>query len=154
MTSGRLTVIAIVVATILFGLGVWWTQTRAYLFTVDLDELPLELADGSDLVVTPQGFEGLDANSSPLRFRACFALDQAAADTLRAGGFAYEGATPLTTVGWFDCYDARAIGEALEAGEAEAFLGRRDIAPGIDRVLALYPNGQVYVWHQLNDTLE
>ncbi len=36
---------------------------------------------------------------------------------------------PLNAPGWFDCFDADAIGEALETGEALAFLGSRDIVP-------------------------
>ena len=34
----------------------------------------------------------------------------------------YEGAVPLIAPSWFDCFDATAIGEALEKGEAIAFL--------------------------------
>jgi len=65
---------------------------------------------------------------------------------------AYDSAEPLTAPGWFDCFDARAIGEALEAGSALAFLGERDISHGVDRVIAIFGDGRGFAWHQLNET--
>ena len=50
---------------------------------------------------------------------------------------------------WFDCFDAKAIGAALEKGEARAFLSQKDIAPQIDRVVAVFPDGRAYAWHQV-----
>ncbi len=95
------------------------------------------------------GFQGIDANSSPLRYRACFTLADAAslAERFRP----YPGAEPLTAPGWFDCFDAGGIGAALKSGDATAFLSQRDIADGVDRVIAVYPDGRAFAWHQLNE---
>ena len=60
-------------------------------------------------------------------------------------------AVPLTGPKWFDCYDAVEIGEALETGEAIAFLSERNIHDGIDRVIAVFPDGRAFAWHQLNE---
>ena len=63
----------------------------------------------------------------------------------------YDAPTPLTAPGWFDCFDAEAIGTALEAGEAFAFLGQKNIHDGVDRVVAVFPDGRAYAWNQLNE---
>lgn len=42
------------------------------------------------------------------------------------------------------------LGAALESGEALAFLGQRDFIYGIDRVVAVLPDGRGFVWHQMN----
>ena len=34
-----------------------------------------------------------------------------------------------------------------------AFLSVADITRGVDRVVAVFPDGQAFAWHQLNDTL-
>ena len=63
----------------------------------------------------------------------------------------YEEATPLTAPGWFDCFDAVQIGADIEQGNALAFLGERNIKDGVDRVVAIYPDGRGFAWHQLNE---
>jgi hypothetical protein len=108
---------------------------------------------GEVLTLTPETFEGIDADTSPLRFRVCFTLDEAGLAAAGQGA-PVEEPTPLTAPGWFDCFDAAAIGAALEAGEAEAVLGERNARAGVDRVFAVFPDGRVYGWHQLNGTLE
>ena len=93
---------------------------------------------------------GIDADSSPLRFRACFStpLSQAMlTETYRH----YENPVPLVAPYWFDCFDAEAIGKALENGEALAFLSEAGIAPGVDRVVAVFADGRAFAWHQLAD---
>jgi hypothetical protein len=82
-----------------------------------------------------------------------FLLDEAGLAAAGQGA-PVEEPTPLTAPGWFDCFDAAAIGAALEAGEAEAVLGERNARAGVDRVFAVFPDGRVYGWHQLNGTLE
>jgi hypothetical protein len=66
----------------------------------------------------------------------------------------YDNPTPLNAPGWFDCFDAAAIGAALEKGEALAFLAEAEIRPGVDRVVAVFADGRAYAWHQLNGSLE
>ena len=67
---------------------------------------------------------------------------------------AYEGATPTVAPGWFGCFDAQAIGAALERGEALAFLSEAGIAPKIDRVVAVFPDGRAFAWHQVSPQAE
>ena len=43
------------------------------------------------------------------------------------------------------------IGEALETGEATAFLSEKNIHHGVDRVIAVFDDGRAYAWHQLNN---
>ncbi|WP_224815288.1 DUF6446 family protein [Hasllibacter sp. MH4015] len=154
MTSGRATVLVILVVTILFGIGMWYANTRAYY--VPLDEVTIELQrpDGTLTALEIAGAEGIDADSSPLRFRACFRVEPERVAALIAEAMPYEDATPLTTPAWFDCFDATFIGAAIEAGDATALLGQRNIERGVDRVVAIFPDGRGFAWHQLNETLE
>lgn len=92
----------------------------------------------------------IDANSSPIRFRACFATEMSQA-LLTESYETYETAAPLNAPGWFDCYNAQNIGAALESGQAIAFLGQRDVTYGIDRVVAIFDDGRGYAWHQISE---
>jgi hypothetical protein len=66
-------------------------------------------------------------------------------------GFAlYPNARPLVAPGWFDCFDAATIGGDLQSGRAVAVLGEENVTYGIDRVIALYPDGRAFAWHQIN----
>ncbi len=158
MTSGRILVSVIVGLTLAFGAALWWFVN--YAFYEDLDDIALivQRGDGSSFEVpldpTDNAVAAIDASSSPLRFRACFTLPEAQATDLLAEAFAYEDPTPLGGPSWFDCFDADAIGTAIEDATATAFLVQRDITRGVDRVGALFPDGRGYVWHQLNGTLE
>jgi hypothetical protein len=59
-------------------------------------------------------------------------------------------AVPLNAPGWFDCFDAAEIGAALLRGDARAILSRENVPYGIDRVIALYPDGRGFAWTQIN----
>ncbi|WP_408634527.1 DUF6446 family protein [Pseudogemmobacter bohemicus] len=99
-------------------------------------------------VIVAENVEGIDAESSPLRFRACFTtpLSQSMlTETYRI----YDKPVPLNGPGWFSCYKADEIGHALETGEALAFLSETGIHPGVDRVVAVFADGRAYAWHQL-----
>lgn len=154
MTSGRLVVIAIIGITFLFGIGVWYASTRAYYERLDNVEIALQRPDGTLVPLEIAGAEGIDAYTSPLRFRACFRVEPDSVTTLTAEAMPYDDATPLLAPGWFGCFDADAIGEAIAAGAAQAVLGVRNISQGVDRVVALYPDGRGYAWNQLNGTIE
>ncbi|MEY8839326.1 DUF6446 family protein, partial [Cribrihabitans sp. XS_ASV171] len=87
---------------------------------------------------------------SPIRYRACFTTDLTP-EALSEVYETMEGVTPLQTPGWFDCFDAEALGTALDEGEARAFLGVKNVHYGVDRVVAVTQDGRGYVWHVLND---
>ncbi len=138
---------------LLAGGAIYYLQEYAYyqpvVFTPG-DEIELTaLVSGQPEPIPVADLQGIDATSSPLRFRACFTtpVDQ---PTLTEGFKVYDNAVPLNAPSWFDCFDAAKIGAALESGEAIAFLGQAEIAPQIDRVVAVFPDGRAFAWHQIN----
>ena len=102
-----------------------------------LHVLPLDVAD----------LQGIDASSAPNRWRACFRLTA----PLPAAAEAFAKPEPSYAPGWFDCFDADQIGADLESGAAKAYLSQPEIRPDVDRVIAVYPDGRAYGWHQIND---
>lgn len=154
MTSGQWLSIAIVGITAVFGLGLWYAQTQAFYAPVALETIPVTLADGREFTLVPTLVEAIDADTSPLRFRACFTVVPEIAERVLAEGTLAPDAAPLIAPGWFECYDGEAIGADLEAGRATAVQATYEIARGVDRMIALYPDGRGFAWHQLNGTLE
>lgn len=150
--SGRLLGIFIVLTALLSGVAIYWIQLYAFYDEVSADDSirMTNLVTGEPEIVLYDSFKGIDADSSPLRYRGCFTTTMSIA-MLTETFEPYEDATPLTAPGWFDCFDAVAIGTALEQGEAVAFLGERNIRDGVDRVVAVFPDGRGFAWHQLND---
>ena len=141
----------IVLTALLAGGAIFYLQEYAYYVPVNFtpgDEIELTALTGQPEPIPVADLQGIDANSSPLRFRACFTtvLDQS---TLTEGFKVYDQATPLNGPGWFSCFDAARIGAALESGEAIAFLGKSGVAPDIDSVVAVFPDGRGYAWHQV-----
>lgn len=92
----------------------------------------------------------IDADSSPIRFRACFNTSHSLA-LLSETYVQIDGATPRNAPGWFECFDAAAIGAELEAGTALTFLGAKNVEYGVDRIVAITDDGRGYIWHELND---
>ena len=95
-----------------------------------------------------QNFEAIDAVSSPLRYRACFDISLSQA-SLTESFVIVDEAEPRVAPGWFDCFDAAQIGADL-SGDAIAFMGIENVEYGIDRIVAIYPDGRGYAWHQIN----
>ena len=149
MTWGRVLVVMLVVTALVAGIALWWFQTRAYYFEIDAERAAMTVVpaggEGSRPIPVTE-FEGIDSDSSPIRFRACFQVDPAIVDDAALA----PDAVPLTAPGWFDCFDAAAIGAALRSGEATAILSRRNDPYGIDRVIAIFPDGRSFSWRQLN----
>ena len=156
--NGKLVGGAIVLTGVVAGVAMYWLQVHAFYEPVSA-EAPaarMELtavATGAPEPILTEGFAGIDAESSPLRFRGCFTTPMSLA-LLTETYEVYDAAEPLVAPGWFGCFDARQLGADLTAGTAVAFLSRRDIHPGVDRVIAVYPDGRAFAWHQLNDSAE
>ncbi|WP_040609270.1 DUF6446 family protein [Pseudooceanicola batsensis] len=148
---GKFLAALIVVCAIAAGAGVYYTQVYGFYETVEATgaDVVLTTSAGEEERLPHRAFEGIDASSSPIRYRACFVTDRSL-DALSADYVRYPQAEPLQAPGWFDCFDAREIGEALEAGEARAFLSVENVEYGIDRVAAVLPDGRGFVWHQIN----
>jgi len=152
MNVARLAIGGIIVSAIAAGIALYYLQVYAY-----YDEITLQIEDvqmtslftGEPEPIMFENDKAIDSDSSPLRFRACF-------DTSLSFGLLtetyeiYDTAEPLNAPGWFDCFDAENIGADLQSGVAVAFLGTEDIQYGIDRVIAVYPDGRAYAWHQIN----
>ncbi|HHS94895.1 MAG TPA: histidine kinase [Rhodobacterales bacterium] len=151
--NGKIVGSFVVLSALIFGAVVYYTQVYAFYEEVSADTAHMTLvniATGQPEPVLVDGFEGIDGSSSPIRYRACFTLPQRLA-TLTETYTPYPTPTPLIAPGWFDCFDAEAIGAALERGEAMAFLSQTEIADGVDRVVAVFPDGRAFAWHQLNE---
>ena len=151
--NGKLVAGFIVIFALATGAMIYWLQEYAFYTEASFQpgsEIDLTLLEtGQPEAILADNVQGIDADSSPLRFRACFhtPLSQGMlTETYRA----YDGAEPLIAPSWFDCFDAVKIGEALEKGEALAFLSQSNIAPDIDRVVAVFADGRAYAWHQFH----
>lgn len=148
--NGRIVGIVLIAATVTAGAGMWYAQEYGFYARIDPANPAAVL-----LVQTPDGpqrldtvdFQGIDANSSPIRWRGCFRL----ATPLPADALPFEGATPLIGPRWFECFDAHQIGADLQSGVAMAYLSQSEIRPDVDRVLAVYPDGRAYGWQQFNE---
>mgnify|MGYP003382057070 CR=1 FL=1 len=157
MNVGRLLVALIVLSAAFGGAFLWYTAERAFYEPVafqpgaEIRLVPLESKTPEAILVDK--IEGINADSSPIKFRACFTTPLSLA-MLTETYQGYAGAEPLIAPRGFDCFDAEAIGRALETGEALAFLSEPDIHPGVDRVVAVFGDGRAYAWQQLNGKLE
>jgi len=150
--NGKIVAIVLLVSGLLAGAGMYWMQVHAFYERVDPEVADVQLTglvSGMSEPVAHENYRGIDADSSPLRYRACFDIAVPLMD-LREKYVAYPEPVPLEAPGWFDCYDARDIGAALETGEAVAFLGESNVVYGIDRVVAVFRDGRARSWHQIN----
>ena len=141
---GRIAAIAILIAALVVGGGVYYFQEYGFYREVTAD-LVVTREGGLVQPLATTGLTAIDAASSPIRFRACFTSVDLPADARP-----YPGAEPLNAPTWFSCFDATAIGGALAAGTARAYLGQENVIWGIDRILAITDDGRGYAWHQIN----
>lgn len=154
MTGGQLVGGLIVGFALVFGVVVYYTQIYAYYQEVDAGTVTIRLtplggADAPEPMLT-RNLQVIDGSSSPLRFRACFETPESLA-LLTESYVIHDDAVPLNAPGWFDCFDAPGIGADLADGTALAFMGEAEIADGVDRIVAVYPDGRAFAWHQLNE---
>lgn len=149
--NGKLLAIGLAMISIIAGGWMYYLQVYHFYEPVSAETISLTaVASGEPEEIIVDGIEAIDADSSPIRFRACFTTPMSHG-LLSEGYELYDGAIPLTAPGWFDCFDATEIGVALEDGTALAFLGEKNIAYGVDRIVAIHEDGRGFVWHQLND---
>ena len=170
--KGTSLVIGLVGCCILAGVGLIYTQNYAYYEEVtvvgDADgseaERTVESVTATEIRLTrleggvPEpipisGFSGIDAQTSPLKFRGCFVAGQSLEDLAQTYVQA-DNAIPLRPPAWFDCFDVKQLTEDLEAGDAVAFLGEQNISHGVDRIVAVYPDGRAFAWHQFNPAFQ
>ncbi|NBD28698.1 MAG: histidine kinase [Alphaproteobacteria bacterium] len=153
MNAARIAIVGIVLTALVAGVSLYYLQVYAYYDEVSAQEAGevqlTSVVSGRPEIIPYENFEAIDSNSSPIRFRACF--DTPLSQALLSETYVIsDEAVPLTGPGWFDCYDAQAIGDALENGEAIGFMGVENIEYGINRMVAVLPDGRGFVWHQIN----
>ncbi len=151
--SGKAVAVILGFCCALAGGGLYYLQVHGF-----YDEIPpsgasdvklTTLHSGKPEEIIHEGFQAIDAESSPLRYRACFTTRLSLA-ALRETYVVHDDPVPNVAPGWFECFDAPKIGAALEEGSAIAFLGTGNVVYGFDRVVAVSGDGHGYVWHQLN----
>ncbi len=135
------------------GAAMYYLQVYGYYdeISAELPEIRMTtVATGIAEPILADNIRAIDADSSPLRFRACFTTPHDHA-MLTEEFVVYPNPEPLTGPGWFDCYDAAEVGAALQAEQAIAYLGEAEIRDGVDRVIAVFDDGRAFAWHQLNE---
>ncbi len=151
--TGKILTLAIVICALVAGVAMYYLQVYAYYYDVEetgQDVALTSVVTGQPEFISTRDFVAIDADSSPIRFRACFQTDDSMG-LLSETYEVFDDAEPLLAPKWFDCFDAPAIGNDLETGAAVAFMGARNFEYGIDRVVAIYPDGRGFMWHQIND---
>ncbi len=148
----RIAILGVLMISLIAGGALYYLQVYAYYEDVSAQVEDVQLVS----VVTgePEGIlfdnlNAIDSDSSPLRYRSCFSTGLSQA-LLTETYQVYDEAEPRVAPGWFDCFDAAQIGEDLTTGVAFGFMGQENIQYGIDRVVAVYPDGRAYAWHQIN----
>lgn len=154
MSAGKLAAGAIVISAVVAGIAMYWLQVYAFYDEVVFEpgnEVRLTLVEsGQPEAILAEDVTGIDVDGGLLSYRACFttSLSQAMlSETYQL----YTKPEPTSGPSWFDCYDARTVGEALEAGQALAFLSEPLKPYGMDRVVAVFSDGRGVVWHQINE---
>lgn len=152
--NGKIAIIVIVLSSILVGGSVYYLQVYGFYRTVapvpGADIRMVSQLTGRSEPIPYDGFQAIDADSSPIRYRACFTTPLSL-DELRAAYVEMPGADLRNGPGWFDCFDAAEIDAELKAGTALTFLGESNIRFGVDRIVAVTRDGRGFVWQDLND---
>ena len=151
--NGRIIVFVIIACAAIAGAAMYYLQI--YGFYGDVSDTDNRIFLTSSITGTPEeisitSLSAIDADSSPIRYRACFTTEQSIA-MLSESFEVHADAEPRVAPSWFDCFDAEQLGADLAIGNAIAFWGQRNIEYGVDRVVAIYPDGRGYVWHEVND---
>lgn len=149
MRAGQWLVIVILFSAAAVGGGIWYAQEYGYYSPIDAQSdrarmMIVARQDGSPQPLAVRDFQGIDAGSSPIRYRSCFVTDPPE----DGAAMPYPDPTPLIGPRWFDCFDAGQLTRDLESGAAMAYLSAADIRPDVDRVVAIYPDGRAFAWHQ------
>lgn len=159
MTSVRLAIIAILASAVIGGGFMYYNLVYAgyaELTAAEVGEIQvINVAAGLPEPLMLENVKAIDTVvdgvrlSGAVSFRACFDVAQSLAD-LSETYVVIDNAVPLNAPSWFDCFDAREIGLALENDEAIALISVENITYGVDRVIAVLPDGRGFAWQQLN----
>jgi len=151
--NGKIVGGVILVAAAIAGLALYYLQVYGYYHEVDAPDegvLLVSVNSNTSEPILTDNFRAIDADSSPIRYRACFETSLSLA-MLTETYVVNDEITPRNAPGWFHCFDAKAIAAEIEEGTALTFLGQKNINYGVDRIVAITSDGRGYVWHELND---
>ena len=138
------------VAAAIAGLALYYLQVYGYYHEVDAPDegvLLVSVNSNTSEPILTDNFRAIDADSSPIRYRACFETSLSLA-MLTETYVVSDEITPRNAPGWFHCFDAKAIAAEIEEGTALTFLGQKNINYGVDRIVAITSDGRGYVWHE------
>lgn len=151
--NGKIVGSVIVIVSVVAGASLYYLQVYGFYTTVSDGGSDVKLvsyiSDQPESIIY-DNFQAIDADSSPIRYRACFDTDMSL-PLLTETYVGVDAISPRNAPNWFDCFDAEAIGAELDAGTALTFLGQKNIHYGVDRIIAITQDGRGYVWHELND---
>jgi hypothetical protein len=151
--SGKIVSLGILLCALIAGAALYYLQVFGFYRDVSdrIEGVELVLAGGEARApIAASDIAAIDADSSPIRFRACFTTDESLSD-LAARFEPAPGIDPRIAPGWFECFDAEAIAADLEAGRGQTFLGQKNVEFGVDRIVAVFDDGRGFIWHELND---
>lgn len=152
--SGKILGSIIVLSALIAGVALYYLQVYHFYEPIEAsgeqDVVITSLASGQPEPVLYDNFEAIDADTSPIRYRACFSTTMSHAMMTETFQAYDERPEPKVAPGWFDCFDANEIGTALKNGTALAFVGTKNIEYGIDRIVAVMADGRGFAWHQIN----
>jgi len=141
--TGKIFVIGLLGFTLIFGAALWYAQF--YAFYNEVDGLTSVEVDGRTIAVSD--YRGLDGESSGLKLRGCFTVDPADFEGLPLA----EAPVPITPPDWFDCFDVVELTHDVESGVATSYMAAKEEMEGLDRIVAVYPDGRAFLWRQLNE---
>ncbi len=143
MIKTRILLIGFAIFLTVFTVALWYSQTRAYYYDVTgVDSVKI---NGVDVPVSD--YTGIDADTSPIKIRACFTITgDIPSDVVVA-----QGAEPLIAPPQFSCFDARQIEADIHDGAARALLAASNDIYGFDRIIAFYPDGRAFMWRTVNE---
>ena len=120
--TGKILAALIVITALIAGAGMYYLQVYGFYDEVTQEEVNLVSVVSDQPEPIPfTDFQAIDANSSPIRYRACFHTDMS-----------------LATL-------TETFGTALP------FLSQKNVHYGVDRIVAITQDGRGYIWHELND---
>lgn len=151
--NGKIVGSVIVISAVVAGAALYYLQIYGF-YEEASTELPqvqlVSLTSDQPEPIRAEAIQAIDADSSPIRFRACFQTPSSL-PMLTETYVGLARATPRNAPPWFDCFDAAAIAAEMRAGTALPFLGGKNVAFGVDRIVVITEDGRGYIWHELND---
>ena len=141
--NGKHFIVLFLGGVVVFTVALFYFQNYAYYESLDIRQNILIGKKRYEI----SNYQGIDSESSGLKLRECFFIKELDEIDLPK----HEKPTPLTAPFWFSCFNSKRLTIDLEDGKAVAFMSKKEELDGIDNVIAVYPDGKIYRWRQLNN---